>query len=357
MLRIRKTTIWKQLLISLAVVLASTLFSYGLLGLMDYHAIALILLVTVSILAMILDIVPVIVAATSSALIWNFVFIPPRGTFFIGSAEDVLMFLMYFVIAMVHAALTYKIRQIKKRERDREEHYKIIKLYNTLFNSLSHELLTPISTIIGSIDTILENRQRLSRDQENELLTEIGSAGLRLNRQVDNLLSMSRLESGVLKPKMDWCDLNELIHGVINDLTKDFEQHRITFDPNEQLPLIKADTGLLQQIVKNILHNSLVHTPANTLVIVEVRYNSTGFEICISDNGFGFPEQEIPFVFDKFYRLSSSAGGTGLGLSIAKGFTEAHNGKINLENNRRGGAKFTIYLPSETAGIIESYGE
>lgn len=352
---LQKNPIWKELAVSLLTVVLVSVASRALLGFIDYHAVALILLFTVSVLAMLLDIIPVLVAATLTALIWNFVFIPPKGTFFIGSTQDILMFLMYFVVTLINAVLMHRIRQMKKRERDKEEREKIIRLYNTLFNSLSHELLTPLATIIGSIDTIHENKERLSAAQHDELIAEIGTASIRLNGQLENLLSMSRLESGVLKPKTDWCDVNELVFSVIHDLSGHYPEHRIRFDHNDRLPLFKIDQGLMNQVIRNILHNSLIHTPANTLVAISASISPENhLVLVISDNGLGFPEKEIPFVFDKFYRLSSSTGGTGLGLSIAKGFCEAHNGRITLKNNPRGGACFTIELPAETSFLNET---
>jgi two-component system sensor histidine kinase KdpD len=131
--------------------------------------------------------------------------------FHIGTPEDGLMFLMYFVIASINAVLTYKIREVERKKRDDEEKAKALKLYNTLLNSLSHELRTPISTIIGAIDTVKDNQTTLSDSNRNELYSEIEIAGFRLNRQVENLLSMSRLEAGFIKPNKDWCDLNELV--------------------------------------------------------------------------------------------------------------------------------------------------
>lgn len=313
--------------------------------------VALLLLMIVSLLAMLFDILPVLVASALSALIWNFFFIPPVYTFHIDNAEDLLMFLLYFVIASVNAVLTFKIRNAENKGRDREEKEKTIILYNTLLNSLSHELRTPISTIIGAVDTLNESKDRLSVDQQNELLSQIEMASIRLNRQVDNLLNMSRLETGMLKPNLDWCDLNELIYNVIQKATLK-EKQIIEFSPNERLPLYKLDRGLIQQIFKNLVHNAINYTPENTIISIEASEQNDNCVIVISDNGKGISESEVPFVFDKFYRgPNSKAGGIGLGLSIVKGFVEAHNGRIKLENNINGGAKFTIEIPAEASYI------
>jgi two-component system sensor histidine kinase KdpD len=260
------------------------------------------------------------------------------------------MFLMYFVVASINAVSTFKIRQMEKKARDKEEKEKTIKLYNTLLNSLSHELRTPISTIIGSIDTIIGNENKLSESNISELHTEIKIAGFRLNRQVENLLNMSRLESGTLKPKLDWVDLNELIFSIIRNNQEDSKEHRVYFEPKDNFPLIKSDRGLLEQIIQNIIYNALRHTPKNSSIKIEVETINEYCQIAISDNGMGFPDREMEAVFDKFYRLSgSSTGGLGLGLSIAKGFTEALNGKIMVENVKSGGARFTIKIPAETS--------
>lgn len=317
-----------------------------------YKVVALILLVTVSLLAMLFEILPVLTAAVLSAVIWNFFFIPPLFTFRINDAEDVLLFLMYFLIALLNGVLTFKIREAENKARDKEEKENTIKLYNTLLNSLSHEMRTPLSTIIGSVDTLKENRNNLSAKNKDDLLNQIDIASIRLNRQVENLLNMNRLETGMLRLKKDWCDINELIFSVIQKFATASNNHKILFEPNENLPLFKLDAGLMEQVFHNLIHNCIQYTPENSIIMIGASHQTDNCVITITDNGNGFPENEIQFVFDKFYRLpSSKTGGTGLGLSIAKGFVEAHNGKITLENIKEGGAKFTITIPAETSFI------
>lgn len=350
--RTRKYNITNQYLISISLIILTSVGSYFSVEYIGYRVVALILLLVVSLLAMLFDIFPVLVTALLSALIWNFFFIPPILTFHIGNPEDTLMFLMYFVIALINAVLTFKIRQFEKKARDKEERELTIKLYNTLLNSLSHELRTPISTIIGAIDTIKDQETKLSKENRNELYSEIEIAGFRLNRQVENLLSMSRLEAGILQPKRDWCDMNELVFSIINENKDDGQNHRIVFEADENLPLFKLDRGLVEHVLHNIIHNALQHTPKGTIITIKVENIEKNCKITITDNGIGFPENEIDFVFDKFYRLiHSSTGGTGLGLSIAKGFTEVLSGVIQLENLSDSGAMFTIVIPAETSSI------
>jgi two-component system sensor histidine kinase KdpD len=192
----------------------------------------------------------------------------------------------------------------------------------------------------------------LSETNREALYSEIGIAGFRLNRHVENLLNMSRLEAGILKPKPDWCDVNELIHGIIQDNKEASVDHQVIFDQDEQLPLFKIDSGLVEQIISNILYNALQHTPRGTEINIKVRSRKDFCLFIVSDNGKGFPEEEKNKVFDKFYRISKHASsGTGLGLSIVRGFTEVLGGTIELQNNKTGGASFLIEIPANTIPI------
>lgn len=345
----RKYSLLNQYLISIALVLLTSIACYFSSQFIGYKTVALLLLVTVSIAAMLFDILPVLITSFLSALIWNFFFIPPIFTFHIESAEDLLMFLMYFFIALVNAVLTLKIRKEETKARDKEEKEKTIKLYNTLLNSLSHELRTPISTIIGAVDTLKENKEKISTNNQNELLNQIDIASIRLNRQVENLLNMSRLETGMLKLNLDWCDTNELINSVIQKLAIPYKQ-TIVFEPYENLPLFKFDRGLIEQVLQNLLHNAINYTPENTIIKIVASQKLGNCLIIVSDNGKGIPETVIKYLFDKFYRLpETKAGGSGLGLSIVKGFIEAHNGNVKAENNTNGGVKFIIEFPAEAS--------
>lgn len=338
-----------QYLISIALVLLTSIACYFGSKVIGYKTVALILLVTVSIVAMLFDILPVLSAAVLSALIWNFFFIPPILTFHIDNTEDLLMFLLYFFIALVNAVLTFKIRKEEKKARDKEEKENTIKLYNTLLSSLSHELRTPISTIIGAVDTLKENKEKMSLHIQNELLNQIDIASIRLNRQVENLLNMSRLETGMLQPNIDWCDTNELIHTVIQKLPISYKQ-TIIFDPDEHLPMFKFDRGLIEQVVQNLLHNAILYTPENSIIKIVASQQSNNCIVSVSDNGYGIPDTELPHLFDKFYRVpQTKTGGSGLGLSIVKGFIEAHHGIVMVENNSKGGAKFIVQFPAEAS--------
>lgn len=338
----------KQYILSISLVMIVAAICYGISSWLGYRVIAFILLLTVSLIAISFDILPVLVAATLSAFIWDFFFIPPRFTFHVGGTEDTILLIMYFVIAMINGVLTYKIRQVEIASRKKEEKANTLKLYDTMLNSLSHELRTPIATIIAATDNIQSSNHNLSEENKEQLVAEIAKASFRLNQQVENLLNMSRLESGFIKPKMDWCDITELVYDLVKRVEENKITQKISIHINPNLPLIKTDKWLLGQAIYNLLNNASLYTKPGSHIHITANNHADILQLIIEDNGEGFPPEEIENVFDKFYRLNNSkAGGTGLGLSIVKGFTEALKGSVKLENISTGGARFTIEIPCE----------
>jgi two-component system, OmpR family, sensor histidine kinase KdpD len=348
----RKYSLVNQYLWGIAVILVLSVSCFFLRVYIGYQVPALLLLMALSLMAMLFDVWPVLIMASLSALIWNFFFIPPVFTLHIGSPSDLLLLLMYFIIASINTVLMSRIRRAEKIAREKIEKQNELKLYNTLFNSLSHELKTPVSTILVASDTLSQEHEKLSDQSRKELVKEIETAGLRLQNQIDNLLNMSRIESGMIRLHRDWCDLPELINHTLKKLHDEWPQRSVEVQVNEHLPMYKIDQGLLEIVLENLLRNAFSYTPDFSEIVLQVKGKVNYFEISVADNGPGFPPEEIQFVFEKFHRVSKSKpGGTGLGLSIAKGFIEAHEGKINLENKTSGGAKFTIHIPAESSSL------
>ncbi len=338
---------YSQYLVSLTVISLTACICSFFTDTIGYHFVALMLLLAVSVLAMFFDMVPVLLASVISALIWNFFFISPKFTFQIKSSEDTVFFLMYFLIAVINAVLTTKIKKYEKEVRAKEEKEATIKLYNTLFNSLSHELRTPIATIIGSVDTLSENESNINELNKKELLKGIEKAALRLNRQVENLLNMSRLETGNFSLRPDWCDINEVVFGILNNCKEELAEHPVFFE-SKDLPLFKLDAGLLEQALQNVLLNAAQYSPPGSPISIKIFRELNICYIQIRDKGPGFDYADIEKVFDKFYRTGESKpGGLGLGLSIAKGFVEAHGGIIGLSKPEGGGAEFIFKIPAE----------
>ena len=477
--------------IAIFVIVATAQLCIPLANTKSYLVVSFILLFIVSFLATYMRIGPVLLAATLGALIWNYFFIPPQYTFHIDKTEDILMFGMFFIIALVNGVLTTRVRRQERLAREREERANALfhltkelskafgiqevlavavenikiyfaleakfvlqdgdnklqifanngiggqltqkeneiaalvfknsikagkfteispeedytfyplpgtkissgilitkhinpitgdyntfweifltqianamereflgemaqkarfldesdKLYKTLFNSISHELRIPVATILGSADILLTSSH--PENIQSDLYKEIFTASLRLNRLIENLLNMSRIESGRISVRLDWCDINDLINKVLEDLKNELNSFNLLVSIQDNMPLVKIDFGLMDQVLYNLLFNSCEYASPSTEIIIKIYYEDSQLLIQILDRGPGFPEESMKNVFKKFNKVDGSkTGGLGLGLSIVKGFVDAHKGCITIENRKSGGAKFTIKIPS-----------
>lgn len=338
----------KQYFISLSVIIVVAAVCFAFSQYIGYRVAALMLLVTVSLLAITFDILPVLLSAALSAFIWNFFFIPPRFTIHVEATEDLILFIMYFIIAMISGVLTYKIRQIEKEARLKEEKANSVKLYNTIMNSLSHELRTPIAAIIGAADN-LQTNSFLTKEDREQLIAEISKASLRLNQQVENLLNISRLQSGHIQPKYDWTDIGELIYQTVQAVEDNNLGRKINISIKPGLPLCSLDKGMLEQIIYNLLNNAVIHTAGDCKIDITAACHADMLEIIIEDSGKGFADKDVAEIFNKFSRTPmSKTAGSGLGLSIVKGFTDALKGSVELTRSQYGGARFIIALPVKT---------
>lgn len=339
--------------IAAVVVVSSLCFLFS--NFIGYKVVALLLLLAVSLLAISFDIYPVLLAAASSAAIWNFFFIPPRYTIHIESTEDTILLIMYFIIAMINGVLTNRIRKAEKAARLKEERANSVKLYNTILNSLSHELRTPIAAIIGAADNLRFNTF-ITEEDKGQLIGEISKAALRLNQQVENLLHISRLESGHIQPKRDWCDVAELVYEVVRQVEESNPGCTIGISTKQDLSLCYIDKGMLQQVLYNLLNNASIHTPKGTRIDITATCHADLLEFFIEDSGPGFTELDKEEVFYKLSRdKERSANGSGLGLSIVRGFTEALNGSVQLTKTALGGAAFIITFPVKTTNLQPLY--
>ena len=346
--RLNKQHLSVQFLISNVAIITVATLCYLCVDLIGYRSVALLLLATVSILSIYLTLYPVLVAATMSALVWDYFFIPPHFTFHIDSSDDALMLMMYFLIALINGVLTSKVRELENLQLQKDERQHTLKLYKTLFDSISHELRTPIATIVCASDNLLVKDSKVTEENKTELIAEISIAAFRLNRLIDNLLNMQRLESGTLQIKPDWCEINELINSPLNRLKKELSSHQVLVEIQDNFPIIKLDFGLIEQALFNLLHNETLYTPTDSTITIAASYMDDYLMITITDNGKGFSNEDLGRLFTKFYRSShQTTGGTGLGLSIVKGFVEAHHGEVSAENMIPSGAKFTIKIPTE----------
>ncbi|HRE79662.1 MAG TPA: sensor histidine kinase KdpD [Opitutaceae bacterium] len=225
------------------------------------------------------------------------------------------------------------------------------KLHRTLLDSISHELKTPLAVISGTAESL----RFASSESVAPLAAEIHTASRRLQQLVNNLLDVTRLESGALRPRFDWCDLRDVVQAALDASAEVRQQHPTQVTLPEQLLLVRADFALLEQAIFNLLHNAATHTPAGTTIEVRAGADPIDREVWISvqDHGPGLPAERAARIFERFSRTSAGKpGGLGLGLSIVRGFVEAHQGRVEVGGVPGGGASFTVFIPALESGSV-----
>jgi two-component system sensor histidine kinase KdpD len=240
-------------------------------------------------------------------------------------------------------------KAMRAAERDR--------LQAALLTSISHDLRTPLASILGAADG-LAGLPDLTTADRKALLGTIQEEAERLNRFIANLLDMTKLESGALAPNLDFVDIGEVVGSTLRRAGKMLDGHRIETALAPDLPMVRLDPVLFEQVLFNLLDNATKYAPAGTAIGVESRRDGNSISLGILDEGPGIPQPELERIFDKFYRVrksDSQRAGTGLGLAICRGFVEAMGGTIEAGNRVGGhGAVFTITLPLPDAGDGEA---
>jgi two-component system, OmpR family, sensor histidine kinase KdpD len=465
-----------------------------------YWSASILYLAAIVLLSMVLDRFPIFVAACLYALAWDFLFIPPRYTFTIGRLEDVLMFLLYFLVALSSGWMTTRLKthermlmartkrmallhelasilesadspenaalvgadyiarafgeqaivflrneegagleeepvnagRFVKNEKETsaayycfksgeasgrftntlpgsEYHYVpmaapggtigviglrmgarrdwsqdldtfLITLSNTislavqreilyernkknlllqeserlsrlLLHSVSHELRTPLTVIQGSASALLDPATSSDEKSRTVLIEDILSGTERLNRIVESLLAMNRLESGKLKLNVTEVDPEELVNLAIRETEKDLAERRVTISKTEELPLIRCDLLLVIRVISNLLLNAAAYSEKGAAIEIALRQNEAALSFTVRDNGPGVSESEINHLFEKFFRGKNAASrGTGLGLSICKGIAEMHGGHIEARNESDGKFAVSFSLPIDGPG-------
>jgi len=229
------------------------------------------------------------------------------------------------------------------------------KLQTALLNSISHDLRTPLVSIQGVLDTLLEveeggeNAVVLDQPTRLDMLENAREETARLNRLVENLLDMTRLEAGTLKLRLEPGDLQDVIGSALAHLDEPYRRRPVNVSLAEKLPLIPMDFVLMEQVLVNLLDNAAKYSPPGAPVEINVSCHNNEVLLRISDRGPGIPPDELEHVFDKFHRVTipGRVKGLGLGLSICKGIVEAHEGRVWAENRAGGGSVFNVALPLE----------
>lgn len=221
------------------------------------------------------------------------------------------------------------------------------RLHRALFDSVSHELKTPLSAVQAGLEAL---GKQIGEDRKKQAtLWEIQSAVRRLHRVINNLLDMTRIEAGVVEPTLDWCDVGELIRAAVELAGDALHEHHIIIEGDEALPMVKLDQPLLEQCLSNLLINAANWSNPGTKITVRADVDRNELLLAVLDEGKGLNESDLAHIFEKFYRASDARpGGTGLGLSIVEGFLRAHGGFVHAANRKTGGAEFALTIPVET---------
>ena len=254
-----------------------------------------------------------------------------------------------------------------ERERLRRETLQVEVLRRTdalraaLLSSVSHDLRTPLSSIKAAASSLLQEDVQWDDEARHSFALAIVREADRLNRLVANLLDMSRIEGGALKPEKEWYPINELIQDVVARMQPVLQGRVVHTDLPADLPPVKLDYLQIDQVLTNLLENAVRYTPAESPIDIGVRLDGEYMLISVADRGPGIPAADLDRVFDKFYRVmetqtkATRTTGSGLGLAVCKGLVEAHGGRIWVENRRGGGAIFQFTLPlGEAEGIKQA---
>jgi two-component system, OmpR family, sensor histidine kinase KdpD len=221
------------------------------------------------------------------------------------------------------------------------------KLQTAILNSISHDLRTPLVSVIGVLSSLKDEGMALDDTARKNLIQVAYEDANRLNNFIANLLDISRIESGNVKLLKQPTEIAELVSVALERLDDRIFQRQIKIDLPADLPFIDVDTNLMAQVFVNILDNALKYSPGDSPIEIKARKMGDEIEIRISDHGIGIPPSDLIHVFDKFYRVQrkDNIHGTGLGLSICKGIVESHGGYIKAENLSEGGTVLILSLP------------
>ena len=223
------------------------------------------------------------------------------------------------------------------------------RLRSALLTSISHDLKTPLASVLGAASTMRDLGSRLSELEKRDLLATVIDESERLNRFIANLLDMTKLESGAVVPNSMRQDIGEIVGSVLRRASKILAHHKVSLDLAADMPMLELDAVLFEQVLFNLLDNAAKYAAAGTTISIRSQRDKKSMTLQIIDEGDGIPETELESVFDKFYRAQKGdhvRPGTGLGLAISRGFVEAMRGTISATNRTdRSGAVLTIRLP------------
>lgn len=278
----------------------------------------------------------------------NYVFTYPYFEINFSLTGYPLTFVVMLGVACMVSALT---TQIKRQEQIRLEVEKE-KMRGNLLRAVSHDIRTPLTSIVGAASLLIENEEELSLEKKKEFVEDIRSEAQWLIRIVENLLSITRIDDGNGEAKIDKQDelLEEIISSAVVKFKKRFPDIKVSVKLPEDIVMVPIDGILIEQVIVNVLENAAIHGKTTSEIQIHVIDESSKVEVKIEDNGVGIKDSVLPKLFDGNLhadeeKTSDSKRNMGIGLSVCKTIVKAHKGNMKGENRKAGGARFTFWLP------------
>jgi two-component system sensor histidine kinase KdpD len=272
----------------------------------------------------------------------SIILVPAPGARKFGPADDRLLSAVAHQLALALERLS-----LQREATEAEVLRRTDELRMALLNAVSHDLRTPLSSIMASAGSLRQRDVSWTEAQRGEFAEAIENEAQRLDRLVGNLLDLSRIEAGSIRPEKSWYDLGSLINEVAGRLRTVTAGHKLVVDVPDGLPPVLFDYVEIDQVLSNLIENAVKYAPSGAEIYVAARTAGDEVQVEVADRGPGIPEGAIPRLFDAFFRASDSGPpkGSGLGLAVARGLVEAHGGCIRVENRQGGGARFVFTLP------------
>src|SRR5262245_57638294 len=288
-------------------------------------------------------------AAVLCVAAFDFVFVPPYLSFAVNDAQYLVTFGIMLAVGLVISGLAESARREEQARAELASRAEAERLRSTLLSSISPDLRTPLAVMSGASSSLVESGERLAAEERRALAQSIFDQTRAMSDVMGNVLQMTRLDTGALTLKRDWASLGEIAGAALDRLEARLAQHRVMVDLPADLPLVRVDAVLIEQVLANLLENAAKHTPAGTLVRLRAAARDGELVVSVEDFGAGLAPEQFERVFAKFSRRTQegTAGGIGLGLAICRAVVQLHQGRIWAEQQPGGGTAFRFTLPLE----------
>ena len=336
-----------HIVLSLALVAATTALIAALVRFIDLGSVGIIYLVPVLIAALFFGLVPALVAVATSVAASAFFFYPPIYDFRVHNWEQLVDLVLFTFVAVITSQLASSLRRYAQIT---EMRVKTDQLREALIGSVSHELRTPLTSILGAATVIGQSPAVIRDERLSALANMVRDEAERLNNDIQNLLDATRISSEGVHAKLDWIDPGDIVNVAVEKRHRRLHGHRVSIQISENLPFMRGDTILIEQALGQILDNAAKYAPAGSKIRLVAESNGQWVSISVVDEGPGLTETERSRLWERFYRGERQAAtttGSGLGLWIAHAFIAACGGKIEAASEGVGrGTRVTISLPA-----------